>query len=1626
MQTQRELIEQLREGRLSAYRASPGDIKEHYGIEQIVLAGGYGYRQVLELVQNGADAILEAQASDVPLSEANRIDVLVRKSCLYVANTGAALSREGIDALLRSHSSPKRANQIGRFGLGFKSLLRLGGRIDVFSTGVAMRFDPERCCRELCERFGVQFAPGLRLAWPLDESQERMDDPILNSFVGWAATVVRAEIKDGELFTHLQSEIRAFPSEFLLFLPVPVAVTLDDGANPKRVVRREFEGTDTLLHDGEKTSRWRVVEKSVSITDARARKDATHIHARETVPVTWAVPLDATREEAGRFWAFFPTNTPTRLPGILNAPWKLNSDRNAIISGEWNAALMSEAASLVAQALPGLATPEDPARPLDAFPRQMDRQDEDAAPLVQALWKHIETTRSVPNARADLCYPRDLWRHPQDSMELARDWSAAAVGQSEILVHPACLSRERNSRLAELHRRLAKAQPEDSAEPKNPNLGTRDAVLWFSAVATLDEAGALKALKLAEAYAHACALSEWNRVRPLLEIIPSDDQRLLKAESLIIAPPGAAMPELHQVAPFLRDNPEALRLLLELMKVRQLDDNTWRSLLHEALSPIEAKIRATGHANAEWRTLWARLRLAPAVIRDQFISEKKNRIRVRRRDGCWVRFDEALLPGQLVASMAGESSNTRVLVDEGEHANDTVPLKQLGVADFPKGTHGPGPYKEVLGEGQSDLRDWLEARRTEFQGARRSYIEPTDFAMPHGRPLLRLLTGTPNARFTSHLLVCLQDPEFSGSIRLVHRTRPDHYNKPEAPHPLAWFVLEHGSFLIGDSAIPLRVVFSRRQQNAMALVPGWQELQPGLTALAAAVTDPPAPTPQELTSLWKAMFHHLATPATLTGDTLLSLWAGAARDAVVPEHLPGTQGKIALADVYVTASADLALRARRLNRTVITLDEHALSLWKEKGARHLDQLFKPSWNEMLGPPDLLLSAIPELGIVLREEPKKTAQSQSVAGLKLCLDGTVEPCPCLMWKSALHLDTEQLAMLPRSERLRLVINEISAAGWLKWDASESLRIICDKSVESRRAAVAAQTSLPGKLLEAVGNKGGPLREALGNLSRRPFIESCLPLQLAGLVIALLGTEALAKLRETLREEGLNPPSRWSNDEARAFVASLGFPPEYATSPHKHREAEEFISGPIYLPPLHDFQVEVDAGLCSLLRSGNGRRRAVVCLPTGGGKTRVLVQAGVDLVLKPEGDCRIVLWVAQTDELCEQAVQSFRQVWINRGATATDLRIVRLWGSNPNPEPPPPGMPVVVVASIQTLNSRVGKEDLAWLDKPGLVVVDECHHAITKSYTKLLRWLDAEAPKPGDAEKSEPPIIGLSATPFRGTDEIESARLARRFDNLLLPRNQENLYEQLRNQGVLAEADYESLQSPTQLLEAEAVQLSQLGEVWEGINVERVLDLINQRLAGDSVRNKILLERIQASTEKSILFFTNSVLHAEEMAAQLHLLGIRAAAVSGDTPSGARRDFLERFQRGEIRVLCNHTVLAAGFDAPKTDMVLIARQVFSPVRYMQMIGRGLRGEKNGGTPRCRLVTVLDNLGRFRDRHAYHYCARYFSTTVSDDRWAKVPPATNPPPPLADSPPLQFGRVFPPPPFASQGGGGGGAGV
>src|SRR5258708_4312169 len=82
--------------------------------------------------------------------------------------------------------------------------------------------------------------------------------------------------------------------------------------------------------------------------------------------------------------------------------------------------------------------------------------------------------------------------------------------------------------------------------------------------------------------------------------------------------------------------------------------------------------------------------------------------------------------------------------------------------------------------------------------------------------------------------------------------------------------------------------------------------------------------------------------------------------------------------------------------------------------------------------------------------------------------------------------------------------------------------------------------------------------------------------------------------------------------------------------------------------------------------------------------------------------------------------------------------------------------------------------------------------------------------------------------------------------------------------------------------------------------------------------------------------------------------RRAVVSGSTSAATRRLVIERFKRAELRVLCNCEVLTTGFDAPRVTHVVMARPTVSQVLYEQMVGRGPRGVKFGGTQVC---TILD---------------------------------------------------------------------
>lgn len=450
------------------------------------------------------------------------------------------------------------------------------------------------------------------------------------------------------------------------------------------------------------------------------------------------------------------------------------------------------------------------------------------------------------------------------------------------------------------------------------------------------------------------------------------------------------------------------------------------------------------------------------------------------------------------------------------------------------------------------------------------------------------------------------------------------------------------------------------------------------------------------------------------------------------------------------------------------------------------------------------------------------------------------------------------------------------------------------------------------------------------------------------------EALAKC---VAERNWHPGKRW----ARHFISVLGFPDVFAgLSGLPGGPSVEDVEPHVPLKALADFQENLREQVFDLLSAPEGSNRAILTLPTGAGKTRTTVEALVDWWIGPRVG-NFILWIAQSDELCEQAVQAFREVWIDRGDKNNireTLRLYRLWGTRTIV----PDEDGIIVSTVDKLRSALVDDEggmvheaLTRAAKVGAIVVDEAHRAEAPSYRRVLHGLGIEF---SGTSQARVPILGLTATPLRSQHE-ETLRLARRFyGRLLRPRNlpedPATVLAELRSRGILSRPVHQFLPGTGRNVRLTHRQEEHLAE-WKDLPS----DLLSQ-LAGEKDRNRQVLETVLALDETwPVLFFGCSVQHAQAMAVLLRRRGRQAASVTAETRESTRRNLVDLFRHRKIQVLCNYGVLTTGFDAPQVRAVVIARPTASRVLYDQMIGRGMRGPVFGGTEECLVVDVGDNL-------------------------------------------------------------------
>lgn len=319
--------------------------------------------------------------------------------------------------------------------------------------------------------------------------------------------------------------------------------------------------------------------------------------------------------------------------------------------------------------------------------------------------------------------------------------------------------------------------------------------------------------------------------------------------------------------------------------------------------------------------------------------------------------------------------------------------------------------------------------------------------------------------------------------------------------------------------------------------------------------------------------------------------------------------------------------------------------------------------------------------------------------------------------------------------------------------------------------------------------------------------------------------------------------------------------------------------------------------------------MVQMPTGTGKTYLLA-ALVGLFLKEE------VWVvAHRRELVSQIKDTLEKFFSSLKSTS------------------------IKVISIQWLSRHYGEME----EKPGLIVIDEAHHALAETYAEVMNAY----PK---AKK-----LGLTATPYR----LNGKGFTDLFDTLLCSWSMERFIAE----GRLSLYDYYSIKPDSAAqLQIDSLQKRGADGDYQQKELNEVMDV------KPSLKRLCLTIKEYVPGKKGIVYAI-SIQHAEHIAEFYRENGIKAVAISSKTPLAERQELIERFKASsllsslnstsdEIEVLVSVDLFSEGFDCPDVEFIQLARPTLSLAKYMQMVGRGLRVAEEKD-----YCVILDNVGLYK---------------------------------------------------------------
>lgn len=329
-----------------------------------------------------------------------------------------------------------------------------------------------------------------------------------------------------------------------------------------------------------------------------------------------------------------------------------------------------------------------------------------------------------------------------------------------------------------------------------------------------------------------------------------------------------------------------------------------------------------------------------------------------------------------------------------------------------------------------------------------------------------------------------------------------------------------------------------------------------------------------------------------------------------------------------------------------------------------------------------------------------------------------------------------------------------------------------------------------------------------------------------------------------------------------------------------------------------------------------------MPTGTGKTKLFVSIINDLArysvehFKEKGEYFKVLILAHRKELIDQITNEITNVF--------HLKCSKIEaGSELSPRWSEP----ICVASVQTLTRRIW----SWKGHPfDLIIVDEAHHAIGKSYRRILYMF------------KESKFLGVTATPYR----LNGEGLASEFQRIIISPSIKEFIEA----GWLSNYDYYSIKTTNDFyINLDTIPLDSYGDY--------SLNSLWNYCKPDKIQAEIVATYLKYAKGKKGIVYTINQQHNKKLVNEFRKSGISAYGIDSHTKTEEREEIIRRFRLGEITVLCNVNIFTEGFDCPDVEFVQLARPTKSLGLYLQQVGRGLRISNYKEK-----VIFLDNVGLY----------------------------------------------------------------